>query len=184
MKRRKIGIGRREVSKVGVVLKLKFTYAKKEEMRDVAVAYNEFLFALKKSTEVEDAYFGFSNLDVDNRRELLLERLEKDRGKVIIVRDEDGSDDIIAFISYSIIECFLVVSPIREIGYIDGAYVRDEYRKEGILKKLDSMVVEDLRNMGIKYLELNTLVDNVKANDAWFSLGYRVFRKQWRKDIE
>lgn len=164
-------------------MKLKFSFAKREEMRDVAVAYNEFLFALKKSTEIEDVYFGFTKLDVDRRKELLLERLDNSRGQVILVRDEDGSDDIIGFISYSIIECFLVVSPIKEIGYIDGAFVRDEYRKEGILKRLDSMVVEDLRSKGIRYLELNTLVDNIKANEAWTSLGYRTFRQQWRKDI-
>ena len=162
-------------------MKLYFKEAAWEEMKEVADIYNEFLISLRDITL--DQYFDFEDLSLEERTKLLQERLENDRGQVILVRDGDKADEIIAFISFSIINCFLVVSSVKEIGYIDGAYVKEGYRNKGLLRKLDEIAVNELKKSGISYLELNTIASNKMANDAWSKLGYKVFRQQWRKDI-
>lgn len=162
-------------------MKLKFYEAFYDDMREVASIYNEFLSSLRDLTA--DEYFDFKDLEVEEREELLKERMAKDQGKVLLVKDEDMKEEIVAFISFSIIDCFLIVSSVKQIGYIDGAYVKEAYRGKGILRELEKMASASLRDMGIKYLELNTLAKNIMANEAWEKLGYRVFRQQWRKRI-
>lgn len=162
-------------------MKLKFYEAFHDDMREVAFIYNEFLGSLRDLTA--DEYFDFKDLDVEKREGLLKERMAKKQGKVLLVKDEDLKGKIVAFISFSVIDCFLIVSSVKQIGYIDGAYVKEAYRGKGILRELEKMALASLREMGIKYLELNTLAKNIIANEAWKKLGYRVFRQQWRKRI-
>lgn len=151
-----------------------------EDLHEVAELYNEFLFSLKDITR--DPYFDFADLSVKDRAKLLKDRYLEDKGLVIIARnDEDGS--IIGFLSMARMNCFLMVSSVREIGYIEGAYVRKAYRRQGILSRLESMLTDRLRELGIRYVELNTIANNQMANDSWSNLGYRVFRQQWRKDL-
>ena len=151
-----------------------------DDLHEVAELYNEFLFSLKDITK--DPYFDFAELSVKDRSKLLKDRFLEEKGLVVVARDEE-SREIIGFISMAVMNCFLVVSSVREIGYIEGAYVKKAYRRQGILSKLEEMLTNHLLGKGIRYLELNTIANNQMANDSWQKLGYRVFRQQWRKDL-
>ncbi len=149
-----------------------------DESYKMAELYNEFLYDLKDSSK--DIYFDFENISVSDRVKLLEDRFNADKG-MIVVAEVNG--EIVGFISMTIMSCFMIVSSVKNIGYIEAGYVKPLYRKLGITKKLEAMVVEFLKEKGIRYLELFTLLNNEPANESWKKLGYSPFRLQWRKDL-
>lgn len=159
---------------------IEFKRAAFEDLHEVAELYNEFLFTLKDLSK--DPYFNFQTLSVKGREDLLKERYQSQGGMVALAIEKPGGKPL-GFVSVALIPCFLAVSEVKEIGYIEGAYVRPAYRKLGIVKTLEVMVENFLKERGVRYLELNTLAGNQVANDSWTRLGFEVFRMQWRKDV-
>lgn len=159
---------------------MEITYRKADisESYKIAELYNEFLCDLRDVSK--DIYFDFEELSVQEREKLLKDRFNADKG-LVVVAEVDGN--IVGFISMTIINCFMVVSSIRDIGYIEAGYVKPGYRRLGITRKLENMVEEFLKEKGIRYLELFTLMNNEIANNSWSKLGFIPFRQQWRKDL-
>lgn len=157
---------------------LEYRMAEIKDLQNIGELYGEFLFSLKDLTR--DPYFDFETLDGRARAEILEERFRADAGMVAICLD---GEDLVGFVSLSIQPCFLIVSSVREIGYIEGAYVKEGYRKRGILKRLESMITTYCKERGLRWVELFTLADNQMANESWSRLGYGNFRLQWRKDL-
>jgi ribosomal protein S18 acetylase RimI-like enzyme len=159
---------------------MEITYRKADigESYKIAELYNEFLCDLRDIGK--DIYFDFEELSVDERVELLRERFVADKG-LVVVAEVDGK--IAGFISMTIINCFMIVSSIKDIGYIEAGYVKPGYRRLGITKQLEKMVEDFLKEKGIRYLELFTLMNNEIANNSWSKLGFIPFRQQWRKDL-
>lgn len=149
-----------------------------EESYKMAELYNEFLYDLRDLSK--DVYFDFEEISVDDRVKLLEDRFNADKG-LIVVAEVEG--EIVGFISMTIMNCFMVVSSVKNIGYIEAGYVKPQFRRLGITRKLESQVVEFLKEKNIRYLELFTLLNNETANDSWSKLGYSPFRLQWRKDL-
>lgn len=159
---------------------MEITYRKADisESYKIAELYNEFLCDLRDVSK--DIYFDFEELSVQEREKLLKDRFNADKG-LVVVAEVDGN--IVGFISMTIINCFMVVSSIKDIGYIEAGYVKPGYRRLGITRKLENMVEEFLKEKGIRYLELFTLMNNEIANNSWSKLGFIPFRQQWRKDL-
>lgn len=159
---------------------MEITYRKADisESYKIAELYNEFLCDLRDVSK--DIYFDFEELSVQEREELLKDRFNADMG-LVVVAETDGN--IVGFISMTIINCFMIVSSIKDIGYIEAGYVKPDYRRLGITRKLENMVEEFLKEKGIRYLELFTLMNNEIANNSWSKLGFIPFRQQWRKDL-
>lgn len=159
---------------------MEITYRKADisESFTIAELYNEFLCDLRDIGK--DIYFDFEELSVQDRVELLKERFNADKGLVVVAEVEG---EIVGFISMTIINCFMIVSSIKEIGYIEAGYVKPDFRQLGITRKLENMVEEFLKDKGIKYLELFTLMNNEIANNSWSNLGFIPFRQQWRKNL-
>lgn len=159
---------------------MEITYRKADisESFTIAELYNEFLCDLRDIGR--DIYFDFEELSVTDRVKLLEDRFNADKG-VVVVAEADGK--IVGFISMTIINCFMIVSSVKDIGYIEAGYVKPEFRRHGIIRKLETMVEEVLKEKGIRYLELFTLMGNEIANNSWSKLGFIPFRQQWRKDL-
>lgn len=159
---------------------MEITYRKADisESYKIAELYNEFLCDLRDVSK--DIYFDFEELSVQEREKLLKDRFNADKG-LVVVAEVDGN--IVGFISMTIINCFMVVSSIKDIGYIEAGYVKPGYRRLGITRKLENMIEEFLKEKGIRYLELFTLMNNEIANNSWSKLGFIPFRQQWRKDL-
>ncbi len=149
-----------------------------EESYKMAELYNEFLYDLRDSSR--DIYFDFEEISIEDRVKLLEDRFNADKGLIVVA---EVDEKIVGFISMTIMNCFMVVSSVKNIGYIEAGYVKPQYRRLGITKKLESIVVEFLKEKKIRYLELFTLLNNEPANKSWSNLGYSPFRLQWRKDL-
>lgn len=151
-----------------------------EDIPRIAEIYNEFLEDLRDLSG--DPYFDFTSLSLEAREAILRERFAAGKGTVALAMEEEGGP-LAGFVSMAVIPCFLSVSGVGEIGYIEGAYIRKAFRRTGILRKLEDLLVRDARSRGLAWMELNTLVGNEGANASWERLGYRIFRLQWRKDL-
>lgn len=149
-----------------------------DDIAGVAKLYNELAYFIKDETK--DEYFKFDTLSETELGKQLNESFGKP-GLITFVAKDDG--DVIAFISGEVKENFLPISKVKEVGYISGAYVLPEYRKQGIMKKLESMLLEYFKEQGLTYIELNVITNNFIGKSSWESLGFKTFREQMLKKI-
>lgn len=157
---------------------LRYEAIKEENLDQVAGLYNDFLKDLGELTG--DPYFNFKELDFEDRKERLENNYSNNRGLVLVAKDET---EVVGFVSCLVADCFLVVSSIKKIGYIEGTYVKPEYRGRGITSRLEQLAVEYLKTEKVDYLELCIISNNEHARKCWEKLGYQTFREQMRKKI-
>lgn len=148
------------------------------DVTEVAKLYNELAYFIKNETK--DEYFNFETLSETELEKQLKESIGKP-ALITFVAKDDGN--VIAFISGEVKENFLPISKVKEVGYVSGAYVLPKYRKQGIMKKLESMLLEYFKKHGLAYVELNVITNNLIGKRNWELLGYKTFREQMRKRI-
>ena len=62
-------------------------------------------------------------------------------------------------------------------GFIADAYVEPDSRRKGILRKLEKYVLNELKNRGIKIVELNVRSNNDEGRSTWNALGYKIKKR-------
>ena len=62
-------------------------------------------------------------------------------------------------------------------GFITDAYVEPDARRKGTLKKLEKYALVELKNRGIKIVELNVRTDNDEGLSTWNVLGYKIKKR-------
>ena len=148
------------------------------DLPQISNLYNQMAYELRKTTN--DPYFNFDILS-DN---LVLERLQKivleDNIKIFVAKYEEN---IIGFISGIITNCFLPISKVDKIGYIEAAYTMKRFRKNGVMTKLEEKLIEYFRDCGLKYVELSVLSNNSQAKHFWNKSNYVTFREKLRKQL-
>lgn len=149
-----------------------------EEIEHVAQLHNELAYFIQKKTR--DEYWDFDILLTEGICEHLKGFVNNQERKIFIAKENER---IVGFIAGEIIGCHLPVSSIKKVGYISGAYVLEEYRGIGVMKRLEILIREFFKNWGLDYIELNFISKNLTARKCWGSLGYEVFREQARKKI-
>jgi len=157
---------------------IKFREITEEEIPEVSELYTKLLLYIQ--SETKDEYFVFNNLSDIN----LINKLKDDmadRSRRIFIAVENKK--IIGFIAGEIIGCFLPISKIKKVGYISGAYVDDEYRNKGIMKKLEKMITIFFKEHDLEFAELNVISNNFIGKKSWDKLGYNTFREQMRKKL-
>ena len=102
--------------------KIIFLKATEQDLLEVASLFNIFLSELRDITK--DPYFDFTDLPIGDREKRLKVNMEEHNGCVYLAKD---GDQIVGFLSGVVIDCFLAVSSIEKIGYIEGAYVKSSY---------------------------------------------------------
>lgn len=144
----------------------------------VAHMYNQLSFELKEISG--DAYFDFKEVS-DHTMERILRNAIAECGLIIYVALE--GEEVVGYISGSIKKSFMPLSSTKQVGYIEGAFVQEEFRREHVMAMLEDALVEEFKNRGVYYIELNVLQANETAKSAWEKRGYETFRKQMRKKI-
>jgi ribosomal protein S18 acetylase RimI-like enzyme len=155
-----------------------FTEAQKKDIPRLAVLYINLALYIKQETK--DPYFEINEIPEQE----LTTRLKvdiQDQSKKIFVAVEDNN--ILGFIACEIIDCFFPFSKINKVGYISAAYVSEDHRRKGIMKKLEIMSTDFFRRHSLEYAELNVISNNVVGKKIWNSLGYNTFREQMRKKL-
>ena len=78
----------------------------------------------------------------------------------------------------------MVLYSRQKVGYIGAGYVKEAYRKQGIMRELEKMSNDFYKDLGIKYVEVCYIPANTGSKEAWNSMGYQCFREQARKCVE
>lgn len=130
--------------------------------------------------EAEEPYFQECNLSEEAVRQKIEDDLSSDLKAVYVA--VHGAV-VTGFISGEVIDCFLPISTIGKIGYISGAFVLEEYRKQGIMKKLETAISAFFKEKQVSYVELNVLTQNSAGKQSWEHLGFETFREQMRKRL-
>ncbi len=144
----------------------------------IADFFSQLAVFVKDNTN--DEYFNFDSLSTAGIEEDLRSSLSNDDCITYIAI---SNNEPIGFISGTIIDCFLPISKVNEIGYISGAFVAPSYRNMGIMKKLEDHAINFFREKNLKYIELNVISRNNIGKSCWNNLGYTTFREQLRKKI-
>lgn len=71
--------------------------------------------------------------------------------------------------------CVLVFSPrnkMKHVATLNSMYIRPEFQRKGLAKKLIEKILEDLSSMEIKRLNLSVVSENNKAISMYENLGF------------
>jgi aminoglycoside 6'-N-acetyltransferase I len=108
-------------------------------------------------------------------RELFLKRIPSKKDKTILCRDENA--EVIAFIDLSIREEYVEGSNSSPVGYVEGIYVRPEYRMKGIARELIRLGEEWSRAHGCKEYGSDTELENVESQAFHLRAGFEEAHK-------
>ena len=155
---------------------------RKATLNDVSQAAGLFIdlaFHIKESSK--DVYWDFEEMPRDMTEKVISDYIQNEESCILVA--EDG-EELVGMMILEVIPCHMPLSSHQRIGYIAAGYIKKEYRRQGIMKKLEALSNDFFRSLSIKYVEVNYLPENKGAKEAWNSLGYVNFREQARKCID
>lgn len=96
-------------------------------------------------------------------------------------------DENIIILAYYINEIIVGYILIRRTSnntcLLDGLYVEKEYRNKGIGKSLLKEAISRIKNMNVKYVDINVMYNNIIANHIYEKLGFVGYEIKMRKSI-
>lgn len=150
-----------------------------EDTTGVAILFRELAFHIKNASK--DPYWDFEEMPLDMTEMAIKEYIENEEC-CVLVAEENG--ELVGLMLLEVIPCHLPISSHQRIGYIAGGYIKESYRRQGVMKQLEEMSNEFFRSLSIKYVEVCYLPENDGAKEAWNGMGYKCFREQARKCID
>jgi aminoglycoside 6'-N-acetyltransferase I len=111
----------------------------------------------------------------EDMRALFLKRLPLSKQKSILCRDEKGEP--VAFIDLSIREEYVEGSSSSPVGYVEGIYVKPEYRMKGIARELLRLGEEWSRANGCMEYASDTELENIESQAFHLRAGFEEAHK-------
>lgn len=108
------------------------------------------------------------------------ERLVRSEDTVVIVVEDNRT--IVGYLAAKIEERPPVFKEEKR-GWVDSAYVLENYRGKGIGRKLTEKALELLKNKGIKHVELTVDSKNELGYKVWKSLGFETWQIIMKKSV-
>lgn len=141
---------------------------------------------IKQVTNIADA----------NRCDELLTKLIQDERQYNDTIDENyvvtnhfntmlNDENIIILAKYinNIIVGYILIRTYNNTCLLDGLYVEKEYRNKGIGKSLLTEAILRIKNMNIKYIDINVMYHNIIAKHIYEKLGFVEYEIKMRKSI-
>ena len=148
------------------------------DITNSAILFRELAFHIKHASK--DVYWDFEEMPLDMTEEVIKQYIENKESCILVAED---NDELVGMMILEVIPCHLIISSHQRIGYISAGYVKENYRRQGIMRELEKMSNTFFKSLNIKYVEVCYLPENAGAKEAWNSMGYHCFREQARKDI-
>jgi aminoglycoside 6'-N-acetyltransferase I len=104
-------------------------------------------------------------------QEILTDLLKSDRETAFLVRDDKGS--AIAFMNLSLRYEYVPEATRSPVGYIEGIYVKDEYRHQGVGKAMVEYAEQWARAQGCIELASDALIENTASHEFHTKTGFR-----------
>lgn len=156
------------------------TPLKAEEVEDFVSLYMHFVDYLRFNCN--EIYFSYSD-DIREKLKIHFDSCVNNPLHGIYLARESGT--VKGFIAGDMRPSFFPYASIGLNGYISAVYVMSDQRRKGITKALVEHITEDFfKKHKATYIELHCLTNNTTAKDLWRTLGYKVFREQWRIKLQ
>jgi aminoglycoside 6'-N-acetyltransferase I len=104
-------------------------------------------------------------------QDILTEILDSDRETAFLMRDENGK--AIAFVNLSLRYEYVPEATRSPVGYIEGIYVKDEYRHQGFGEELVEYAEQWALKQGCVELASDALVENTASHKFHVKTGFR-----------
>lgn len=101
-----------------------------------------------------------------------------------VISNEDNI--LLCYMDENIVKGYIYLKPTgdNKKGYlIDGLYVKEEYRNNGIGKALISEAINLIKDKEVDYIDINVMNNNLNAIKLYKSLNFNEFRITFRKDL-
>jgi aminoglycoside 6'-N-acetyltransferase I len=94
-------------------------------------------------------------------------------------------DEVVGFLEVDLRSHADGCNPEQPVGYIEGWYVTEDYRRRGVAKKLLAAAVDWARKRGCGEMASDTWIDNEVSQRVHESLGYEVVDRcvHYRKSL-
>lgn len=144
----------------------------KVNSREDTIECNELLTKLIINEATYD-----KNLRTDYKVKEYFENIYENKNNALFIAKEENN---IAGYAY----CKIITSEngpqIYNIVLLDGLYINEKYRKQGIATKLIEECKKWAVNIGAKIFEVNVLAENEKAIELYRKVGFNEFEKKMR----
>ena len=87
---------------------------------------------------------------------------------------EDAAGTLLGFVEADLRSHADGCNPSRPVGYIEGWYVAEQYRKRGVGRKLLARAEDWARSHNCVEIASDAIIDNVRSQRAHEALGYEV----------
>ncbi|GAB1541630.1 hypothetical protein NUACC21_43020 [Scytonema sp. NUACC21] len=113
----------------------------------------------------------WSNDSVEEMQMSLLEILTSERCESFLARNHDG--EAIGFMNLSLRSDYVPGATHSPVAYVEGIYVKDEYRKLGVGKSLIKYAEEWALEHGCAELASDALVENQESYEFHTHVGFQ-----------
>ena len=156
-------------------MEIKIRKAKKNEIEELVKLNSLFIDYHRKL----DNYFRHGS-EVRKSYNMYLSRIIKKRNVKILFAEIDKK--IVGYLIGEIRKAKPFLVPKR-IGNISEAFIKEEYRKEGIGSKMVENLINWFKENKIKNIEVSVNFNNEIGKKAWQKFGFKEFMKKMRMDL-
>lgn len=97
--------------------------------------------------------------------------------------DDENIIILAYYINKTIVGYILIRRTSDNTCLLDGLYVEKEYRNKGIGKSLLTEAISRIKNMNVKYVDINVMYNNIIAKHIYEKLGFVGYEIKMRKSI-
>ena len=97
--------------------------------------------------------------------------------------DDENIIILAYYINKIIVGYILIRKMANNTCLLDGLYVEKEYRNKGIGKSLLTEAISRIKNMNVKYVDINVMYNNIIAKHIYEKLGFVGYEIKMRKSI-
>lgn len=97
---------------------------------------------------------------------------------------KDENIKILAYYIDSLIVGYILIRKTdNDVCLLDGLFVLEEYRGQGIGKKLLDEAINICKKYGVKYVDINVMEKNIIAKDMYKKFDFNEYEVKLRKNI-
>ena len=97
--------------------------------------------------------------------------------------DDENIIILAYYINKIIVGYILIRRTSNNTCLLDGLYVEKEYRNKGIGNSLLTEAISRIKNMNVKYVDINVMYNNIIAKHIYEKLGFVGYEIKMRKSI-
>jgi len=139
---------------------------------EIRYAVESDLYRIAEMTRALTLHLGAFEWTVENHLKHVKRRFSNSRYIHLVAVD---NDKIIGFTGAEL--------KSKHTAYMMKGYVEPTSRRTGVMRQMESRLVEILRDRGVSTLELKVYSTNKEGRSTWVALGYQTVRETMQKRL-